>query len=87
MLCKSGTHGQMVAPPTIKKVWMQRTSAEEINMHPPHPSFVTLPPLTDTLHSKEERKKQLKHNQQWTDDAWKRFGGIINTFGASIHLK
>lgn len=31
MLCKSG---QMVSPPTIKKVWMQRTSAEEINMHP-----------------------------------------------------
>lgn len=73
MLCKSG---QMVSPPTIKKVWLQRTSAEEINMHPlrsfkRHPLWMTL--------KQRKKTKTLKCKLWWTDDAWPRFGVSPNT--------
>lgn len=77
MLCKRGHMDRWFHHPLLKGV-----NAENIcwgNQYAPPSSLCNITPFDWHSTLKGRWKKQLKHNQWWTDDVWKRFGGSINT--------
>lgn len=77
VLCKRGHMDRWLHHPLLKGV-----NAENIcwgNQYAPPSSLCNITPFDWHSALKGRWKKQLKHNQWWTDDVWKRFRGSINT--------